>query len=295
MNYLKSNFQAITFVLKNTFTKIMLLTSAYLFLTYLIGIVSIHFFSGLEVPDTIQPAMAAFLKYTFSLILPISAFMLLFKYQENNQFLKNLPYVFNPLIKFELILYILFATFFILISSSIFIKVNPILSETGLIWMDTMKSTGYTDVSAVFKHLETNTPEVIDNLMLHFSSIYFNLSVVLLIFLIVICLTFFTNVIQILINKNLGFFANIKASYKIFKSKIISIIFFISLSFSLLLLADSGTETNMFYIYLIIFFKSFIFSIFANSLVLISEYRTPTTAESSSSSNDDVYNVEIKD
>lgn len=276
--------------MKNSFSKVTILTSLYLLSAYIIGIYTLYLANDFDLGINMQPAFIAFIKYLFSLVLPLSAFILLYKYRENDLFFKNLKFILYPLIKFEIIIYILSSALVILAFISIFLKINPIFIESFQVWMDATQAGHIASFKDAVPYLELNHPNLLTNLTDYISSFWFTCTAIVSMIFIVMSIVFFINTIQILLNQNLGFIKNIKKSFQIIKTKFIAIAFVVIIFVYLFsLFKPVSMESNFIFLALLLY-KNFIFTLFANSLILLSEDDL-----NKSSSNDDVYDVEVND
>jgi hypothetical protein len=276
--------------MKNSFSKVTILTSFYLLSVYIIGILITYVAKDIDLGSDFQPVLNAFIKYLFNLVLPLSVFILLYKYRENNFFFKNLKFVLNPIIRFEIIIYILSSAFVILACISAFLKMNPVFVQSFQVWVDANKSGDITSFKDAIPYIENNHSYLITELSEHFNSLGFLFSSFISLVVILFSITFFINTIQILLNQNLGFIKNIKKSLHIFKTKIIAITVVI---IAFLFLFSLFNQDNMDYhllFFIVLLYKNFIFTVFANSLILLSEDNLNEPAR-----NDDIYDVEVKD
>jgi hypothetical protein len=276
--------------MKNSFSKVTILTSLYLLSVYIIGTIITYMAKDIDLGADFQPILVAFIKYVFTLVLPLSVFILLYKYRENNFFFKNLKFVLYPIIKFEIIIYILSSAFVILACVSAFLNMNPVFIEAFQVWIDANESGDITSFKDAIPYIESNNSYLITKLSEHFNSFWFLFSSFISLIFILFAIIFFINTIQILLNQNLGFIKNFRKSFNVIKTKMIAIIFVV---IAFLFLFSLFNQDNMDYnilFFAVLLYKNFIFTLFANSLILLSEDNLNESAR-----NDDIYDVEVKD
>lgn len=290
MQYIKNNLSLISITFKETFSQPVILTTLYLFVIYMVGVYAIHIAGTLDINHALQPAILAFLKYMFTLVFPIASIILLNKSKKTGGFFKHLKFIFYPLIKFEMIMYALFSLLIIILSFSIFIKINPIFVDTFNLWSQAASSGDFNDIESITNHILETKPELLTNLSIHLETFQFYFSFALLLAVLILSTAFFINTVKILLNENLGFIANMKKSYAEFKKYILAIIIMILISLFAINIYTPTDDSSTTAILLNLLFGNLVLITFFNFLIILSSNK-----EEKGIQNDDIYNVEIKD
>lgn len=297
VKYLKNNFNLLPLILRESFSKPVFFTTIYLFVVYMLGLYTIYTANEFDISSQFQPAVLASLKYIFTLVFPIASFILLSKYRETGRFLIHLKSIFYPLIKFEIIIYLLLALLAVALNFYLFLFLNPIFIEAFDFWSNAVTTGKISDLENILTYVEQNNPDLITALANHVESKFFFSTFALFTVLLISSMVFFMNVIKLLLIKNLGFFANIKESFKEFKENFLVIVFVTTLALFLANIYTANANISTVELFVTLIFKNFVLVSFFNFLVILSnkDNLIKNKNNDSDKNNNDPYNIEVKD
>jgi hypothetical protein len=244
----------------------------------------------------------AIVKYIFIVILPLGAFYLITKHNENQKYLKNLKYSIYPLFKFEIILHLLISGFFMLGTLYAFMTYNTFLTDAWAVVIPLLESGKVEEIDKLIPYLREHNPETIVSFIYNFESVSFLTSVVMAFLFI----SFFFSVsllsTNILLTTETTFIKSIKESLHKHFSFILAIIGALFVLASALSLIDINSAESKFTVFAFLFVKSFIIASILNFYYYLgvinkssNENKTEETTNGDESSSDDPYNVEIND
>lgn len=273
MLYLKNNFSNIIDFFKLIINRNTLILMTYYILFFLVSSFGLYYGGQSYFNNhTIDTLIGSFSVYLFNIVMPLGGIYYLHYNLSTNKYLKNLKFVFKPLIKFKILLYILSLFLFILFSLSMYLKLNYEINDFISSFKDYISKDNTKNLNDFFVYLKETNMEEYNTFINYFYGYKLILSTIIVTLISLFLFSIFLfSIIDYFINDS-KFFSSLKKSFNKSKENIIFILFLCFLFILIKEISDYIYSDNIPTLLIVVVLKSLNFSLIVYSFYNILNY-----------------------